>query len=236
MTFEKEDRNPPPPRTNGLEDRDLLILLLHEYSEKLIEKSRSLLKNKVIIAQERSVKRSVISFLDSQIFDFAVLFLLTGCSSLLLNSILFGSSGILNSNNRNAIVLLFIMLFFLVTFSFTKIPRTNSKYSDSEKGRKKEIEIEIEANLLERDARLIANQLESAMRLAAGISDQAEVNLIKRLEWDLRLTDASHALEYYYSVTELESKSKPQKRSKKNGIDRLDMGNLMWRAFTRWFP
>jgi hypothetical protein len=72
--------------------------------------------------------------------------------------------------------------------------------------------------------------LSLGIAIAVGISDRAEVNVIKRLEWDLRLMDAFRALEYYYSITGSESKSNPQKsksnsfKSKKNGIDPLDKG------------
>jgi hypothetical protein len=54
---------------------------------------------------------------------------------------------------------------------------------------------------------MIANRLESAMRLTVEVADQVEANLARKLELDLRIDDASSALEYYYSVVNLKSKS-----------------------------
>jgi hypothetical protein len=70
-----------------------------------------------------------------------------------------------------------------------------------------------EKDLLERDARMIATRLESAMRLTVEIADQVETNLARKLELDLRIDDASSALEYYYSIVNL--KSKPQSNLRK---------------------
>jgi hypothetical protein len=214
MYFDKEGKNPSPAPTNGLGDRDLLVLLLHEYSDKLIDMSRSLLRNQSIVVRER---------ID---MSFYFLYILISCS---FAALVFGAFPSLDDRllnqfptiNIGAIrFLTMVIAFIFVSFKLFSIVAKSSEYRERQ----------IDSNLLERNARLIANQLESAMRLAVGISDQAEVNVIKRLEWDLRLTYAFRALEYYYSVTEPESKSKPQKsksnsfKSKNNGIDPLDKG------------
>jgi predicted GTPase len=61
-------------------------------------------------------------------------------------------------------------------------------------------------------SRMIANRLESAMRLTVEIADRVETNLARKLELDLRIDDASSALDYYYSVVNLKSKSQSKSR------------------------
>jgi hypothetical protein len=78
----------------------------------------------------------------------------------------------------------------------------------------------IESDLRAKDARLVAGKLESVMSLTVEIANQVEINLARKLELDLRITDASYALEYYYSVANSKARSQP-KRQKSSSIHEL---------------
>jgi uncharacterized membrane protein len=182
------------------DDRQLLVGLLHEYSDKLVKASRE-------IARNRTNKKEVNT----------VLYLLFGFSATF--SYLFwnlfvaymkpkDSSGNYNYHDYNSLysrvwdnlfltVLFTSILFFLIV----GIPFLKKMFMSSEGA---------ENDLLERDARMIANRLESAMRLTVEISDRVETNLARKLELDLRVDDAASALEYYYSVVNLKPKLKPK--------------------------
>jgi hypothetical protein len=54
--------------------------------------------------------------------------------------------------------------------------------------------------LLERGASTIAIKLEKVIRLASQIQEHALINVVSRIELDLRLADAESALKYYYET------------------------------------
>jgi hypothetical protein len=179
------------------DDRQLLVGLLHEYSDKLLEASR-------VLARQRLYKKELNLFICclfyfcatfSYLFwNFIIAFIDSSNFSNSLSAS-FSAYGIARKN------LLFIILFtsisiFLVTTMFCR-SKWFPFYQDDR---------------IERDAKMIAVRLESAMRLTVEISDRVETNLARKLELDLRIDDASSALDYYYSVVNLKSKSQSKSR------------------------
>jgi hypothetical protein len=177
-------------------DRQLLVGLLHEYSDKLVKASRE-------VARKRTNKKEANKFL----------YFLLGFS--MTSSYLFWQLFLtrIKSNGDNNLYLTVsdnLFLTVLVTSVFIFLPLSlffaNSlMYSFLSFG-------EAENDLLERDARMIANRLESAMRLTVEVADQIEINLARKLELDLRIDDASSALDYYYSVVNLKTKQQAKSR------------------------
>jgi hypothetical protein len=149
MTFDKEGRNSPPPQTNGLGDRDLLILLLHEYSEKLINLSQRLFENRAIVAQKEFRIRVLYSLICISIFSSFYIF----------------KDDIHNrfSHIKNNLSLIFVGIVFVGIIIFLFLRFTSLSYGLIHRGFYENLKIEVD--ILERNARLIANQLESAMRL-----------------------------------------------------------------------
>jgi hypothetical protein len=191
------------------EDRQLLVELLHEYSGKLIKASREV----VMKRGSTSKKGELIILSFSSVFSYAL-------SSLLLKILvifiradeqtgLFRTAYKVLSDSWSIIVICntIILLPFVLSFLTRANLFSYFEFSNYDKLRK------AENDLLEKDARLIANRLESAMRLTVEVADQVETNLARKLELDLRIDDASSALEYYYSVVNL--KAKPKVRSRK---------------------
>ncbi len=196
------------------DDRQILIELLHEYSQRLLTASRILAHHGSTIDRKEWLEKIISS----------PLFILLFCVSLsyLFWAFLFGLYDVppLSDNSPHSYyksidfhvkalcssVVLFpvILIFFLKSQFFYSFFQANL----NDKSKK------IEADLLERDARMTASQLESAMRLTVEIADQVETNLARKLELDLRVSDASHSLEYYYSV--VSSRPKPIPKPKKS--------------------
>jgi hypothetical protein len=187
------------------DDRQLLVELLHEYSEKLVETSRE-------IERKRSKKGELIILSFAIIFSYAL-------SSLLLKTLVvfvkadekagfFRTADTILSSSWSIIVFCnTILLFPFVLSYFTRANLFGSfEFSNFDKL------LKTENNLLEKEARMIANRLESAIRLTVEIADRVETNLARKLELDLRIDDASSALDYYYSVVNLKSKSQSKSR------------------------
>jgi hypothetical protein len=190
------------------DDRQLLVGLLHEYSEKLIETSRE-------VARKRgttSKKGELIILSSAIVFSYAL-------SSLLLKTLVvfvkadeetgfFRTAYKILSDSWSIIV--FCSTIVLLPFVLSYFIRANlfASFEFSNYDRL----LKTENDLLEKDARMIADRLESAMRLTVEIADQVETNLARKLELDLRLDDASSALDYYYSVVNLKYKSQSKSR------------------------
>ncbi len=188
-------------------DRQLLVGLLHEYSDKLVESSRTVARIRGSQKREEQDKWLPLLFFSaffSYGFSRLILYVLETYLKankdssrffgglyldLMLNwfQVLFSSTFVLF-----CLVLLFVLKSRFFDFFY---------FNDHHRLRK------IENDLLERDARMIANRLESAMRLTVEIADRVETNLARKLELELRIDDASSALEYYYSVVNPKSKS-----------------------------
>lgn len=179
------------------DDRQLLVGILHEYSDKLVEASR-------LLAQQKLYKKEFNLFICFLLYfcgTFSYLFwnyiiALIDATSLSSLSAYFSMYGIDRKNLWFNILFTFISLFLLTTMFWRS--KWFPFYQD---------------NRLERDTKMIAVRLESAMRLTVEISDRVETNLARKLELDLRIDDASSALDYYYSVVNLKSKS--QSKSQK---------------------
>lgn len=189
------------------DDRQLLVGLLHEYSEKLIEASREVIRKRGRTSSEDIIILSLAFILS---FSFSYLFWIVLKIYLIADK--FSDSflkrlyiTVMESNDHvtSAILLCSTGIIFPLLLAFIRKSNlfTSFYFTRYERLRR------IENDLLERDARMIANRLESAMRLTVEVADQVEANLARKLELDLRIDDASSALEYYYSVVNLKSKS-----------------------------
>jgi hypothetical protein len=195
------------------DDRQLLVGLLHEYSEKLIEASREVIRKRGRTSSEDIIILSLALILS---FSFSYLFWIVLKIYLIADK--FSDSflkrlyiTVLESSDyiASAILLCSTGIVFPLLLAFIRKSNlfTSFYFTRYERLRR------IENDLLERDARMIANRLESAMRLTVEVADRVETNLARKLELDLRIDDASSALDYYYSVVNL--KSKPQSKSRK---------------------
>jgi hypothetical protein len=191
------------------DDRQILVELLHEYSQKLISVSRTLIECKGSSDRKEWLER-IISFPPFiLLFSISFSYLFWTFSYEVSNHDLCKIAGC-NFYERvdfHIKALFSAVIFFpIVLFLVLKTPLFNSFFQANNKSEK------IQADLLEREARMTASQLESAMRLTVEIADQVETNLARKLELDLRVSDASHSLEYYYSVVG----SRPKKTPKSN--------------------
>jgi hypothetical protein len=193
------------------DDRQLLVGLLHEYSEKLVEASRE-----VIRTRERTSIGEMIIFFPSCLFSYSFSYLFWKVvASYMRTSRELGdfstdlymtvSENLFAAIACSTIILLPIVLGLLMKSNLSNL--FASFYFSSYDRRRK-----IESDLRERDARMIANRLESAMRLTVEVADSIETNLARKLELDLRIDDASSALDYYYSVINLKYKSQSKSR------------------------
>jgi hypothetical protein len=204
------------------EDRQLLVDLLHEYSVKLVEASRAVARNNYLPKEDRS------SSLKSTTFFYFVCVFSTSLSYLLWQLLSFFAMMKANEFKRysdlirgeyesqwihaflrvipynSSFINIVVTAVLLLPISLWMIRKSNllSLFYSIRTHRSQLIEI----GLKERDARMIANRLESAMRLTVEVADQVETNLARKLELDLRIDDASYALEYYYSVVGAKNK------------------------------
>jgi uncharacterized membrane protein YdbT with pleckstrin-like domain len=190
------------------DDRQLLVELLHEYSGKLVKVSRE-----VALKRGSTNKKAELIILSSAIvFSYAL-------SSLFLKTLVvfvkadqgigfFVAAYRILSDSWSIIVLCNTIVFLPFVFSFFIRVNLFAFFEFSNYDRL----LKTENDLLEEDARLIANRLESAMRLTLEIADRVETNLARKLELDLRIGDASSALDYYYSVVNSKPKSKSKSR------------------------
>jgi hypothetical protein len=173
----------------SFEDWQLLVNILHEYSEKLLSISRQLSKNeKNSNSTGVNSKRIVMRILS--IFSVVGIVLLTVYSYNRDKTLLMISSYLVT-----AIVSMTFStsLFIALNSSLIKITRKNTEnVSDN---------ICFSPELIKKDARVMASRLESAIRLTITVADQIEISLAKKLEMDLRIDEASYALECYYSVS-----------------------------------
>jgi hypothetical protein len=178
------------------EDRQLLVDLLHEYSEKLMS-----VASKLEIKNQQSSNRSKFAIFSIEIL-FGV-FSAIGFFSVTFGFIFFGvfvysRAQSLFSGNLDSTDLLISLPLLLVSLGiFLVSGKAAAADIENIPGR-----IDRNIYLLSRDARLIADKLEKVMRVTIEIQDKIEVNLARKLELDLRIVDAQSALEYYYSIVE----------------------------------
>jgi hypothetical protein len=209
-----EQDNPKVVHKYDSDDRQILVDLLHEYSEKLVGMSR-----RIILNGDQSKRKS-----EFNLFVIFTLVLSVCISYLLWNFFQAFEESMTTIPSRN-IVFLMLHWNFLSSQSFISILCTAallfalmywklSIYMGyGPKARRDYYLDEMELNLQEKDAQMIAGKLESVMRLTVEVTNQVETNLARKLELDLRLADASYALEYYHSIVGL--KAKPQSKKKK---------------------
>lgn len=182
------------------EDRQLLVDLLHEYSDKLI-----LISQELEIKEQQAEYRSKLSEFLETIFKISMyitgFFLVIMC---LLTLVLFFASKyqIFISGNFDLAAITTIFSLFtiaiLTSLFLLQLSRTNVQTLPKK--------IVRTIYLLKRDARIIADRLEKVMRIIIEIQDRIEINIARKLELELRITDAQSALEYYYSIVETKSK------------------------------
>jgi hypothetical protein len=169
----------------GLDDWQLLVNILHEYSEKLLIISRQLSKNK-------SSSQSKIDVFFSWIFLFNLLltflFILADIASK-MNASLPWREFMKNHSTTVTVILSVVTVILLI------LPqRKNNSWNIPS-------DHFFSLELIEKDARVMSSRLESAIRLTIAVADQVEISLAKKLEMDLRIDEASYALECYYYVS-----------------------------------
>ncbi|PSB57998.1 hypothetical protein [Chamaesiphon polymorphus] len=177
------------------DDRQILVNFLREYSEKLL-----FICYELDIKIERSSIRSRLSRFIYKTFevDANVLSSLALTGSFLLLDIFIYSRyknftfGTFTSSDITIAVLLYIVMMFA---GFTWVISANTLVEDYPA-------IARSRSLLEKDARSMADKLEKVMRVTIEIQDQIEVNIARKLELDLRITDTESALKYYYLIVE----------------------------------
>ncbi len=182
------------------EDRQLLVNLLHEYSEKLMQISQELELKKQQRGKQAQIYRLIGKILDLSLYASGVLlgliFFILLFSWLTFRYNMFVSNqfkGFESTDLFVIVLLLVLMIFSLTMFQSSKIEANKNSRMPTEK-------IVRMINLLEEDTRTIADKLEKVMRVTIEVQDQIEINLARKLELDLRIGDAQSALEYYYSV------------------------------------
>jgi hypothetical protein len=162
------------------DDRQLLIGLLHEYSDKLVESSRTVAR--IRGSQKREEKDRWLPLLSSAFFSYGFSRLILYVFETYLEANKDSSRffrGLYLDLMLNWFQVLFsitFILFCLVLLFVMKNIFFNFFYFNDHCRLRK-----IENDLLERDARMIANRLESAMRLTVEISDRVETNLARKL-------------------------------------------------------
>jgi hypothetical protein len=194
------------------DDRQILVDLLHEYSEKLVSMSRG-----IILNDDQGNRKS--EFNSFAIFTLAL--------SICISYLLWNFFQAFEEANNKLGNIIFLMLHwnFLSSQSFINILctaaplfafmywRLSIHMGYGLKARRNDYFDEMELNLQEKETQMIAGKLESVMRLTVEVTNQVETNLARKLELDLRLADASYALEFYYSIVGL--KAKPQSKRKR---------------------
>jgi hypothetical protein len=175
-------------------DCQLLVDLLHEYSDKLVRVSREIeLKN-----QDISFKAKAIEFFTLSIGS--LLFI----TSFLLILITYGLLGVLVASKYQTLLsgnirisdLINILIVFVASvissLAVIQINELNIKPTPKN--------IERCIHLLNREARVFADKLEKVMQVTIEIQDKIEMNLARKLELDLRVEDARSAIDYYHSI------------------------------------
>ncbi len=177
----------------GLDDWQLLVNILHEYSEKLLIVSRQLSKNKRNnplkikgVLNFENYRYPLINLLSFFPLSFATVSVITLSFSAMNRNLTW--QGFATSSGATIIVT--IICITLLQLSQRKSNSWN--ISDDHY---------FSLELIEKDARVMSSRLESAIRLTIAVADQVEISLAKKLEMDLRIDEASYALECYYSVS-----------------------------------
>jgi hypothetical protein len=180
------------------EDRQLLVNLLHEYSEKLMQISQELELKKQQRGKQAQIYRLVAKILDISLYTSGVLLALI--SLMLLSSWLIVRYNMFVSNQFKAFestdlfVIVLLLVLMISSLTMFQAPRTEANKN------RMTTKIVRMIDLLEEDTRTIADKLEKVMRVTIEVQDQIEINLARKLELDLRIGDAQSALEYYHSV------------------------------------
>lgn len=178
------------------DDRQILVNLLHEYSDKLM-----LISQELEIKEQQAEDRS--KFNEFMEIIFKISMYIAGSSLVIIclfTIVLFFASKyqMFISGNFNLAVITTMFLLFtiaiLTSLFLLQLSRTNARILPKK--------IVRNIYLLKRDARIIADKLEKVMHVTIEIQDRIEINLARKLELDLRIADAESALEYYYSIIE----------------------------------
>jgi hypothetical protein len=211
-----EQDNPKVVHKYESDDRQILVDLLHEYAEKLVDMSREM-----IIAGNQGKQKTSLSILLLIMTSICISYLFwchayAYTSAALETPKQYVEGGVVLRkmiterflSNESIISILctaFPLFYFMYSYLvvITKL-RTSINLKNPQV-------IKIESDLREKDAQLIAGKLESVMRLTVEVTNQVETNLARKLELDLRLADASYALEYYHSVAGLKDKPNPNR-------------------------
>lgn len=196
----------------GSEDWQLLVKILHDYSDKLMNLSHKLSKEK------NSYKFSKITA------PFTELLLTT----LIIFVILFGGTfSLISLNVKNdasqAAAIAIATLAAATTIAvllFTSMDISRSK--------------RLTLKHLEKEARVLSSRLESTLILTISVADQVEISLAKKLEMDLYIDESSSALEYYHLISGSKTKYRNTRDKEivepfSNAIDSLESKSMRTR-------
>jgi hypothetical protein len=175
----------------GPEDWQVLTGILREYSAKLIELFKNILRLKARARRQVSyVAAFILAAFTPLIMSILALFYSEHLEEIFLSKF--------NTEARSYIILacliwIFLCFFVAIDLEFFTLKR-NSDYSSV---------------TINQDTRLMASRLESAVKLTVTVSDQVELSLAKKLEMDLLIDEATSALQYYYSVVKVSKPKRP---------------------------
>jgi hypothetical protein len=194
-TFYKYDSN----------DRQLLVDLLHEYSDKLIQSAKDLELTERRVNKQARINNLLTTILDVSSYGIAISLGLISLLLLIVNLIsAYQSNSLIKFGSTYIAGLTASFIFMLSAVILIAVSKINKSVKTNEIPRQTLRTI----NLLHEDARSNADKLEKVMRVTIEIQDQLEINLARKLELDLRISDAQSALEYYYSVVETKSNNR----------------------------
>jgi Pentapeptide repeats (9 copies) len=173
----------------GSEDWQLLVNILHDYSDKLMSLSHKLAKEENLY-KFRRITSPLTELLLTTLIVIVILF--GGVYSLISVNI--------KNDISQAIAIIIATLSAAATIAVLLF--TLMSISRREKLILKHIE---------KDARVLSSRLESALRLTISVADQVEISLAKKLEMDLYIDESSSALEYYHLISDSKTKYKSAK-------------------------
>lgn len=191
----------------GVKDWQLLVTILRDYSGELVKLSKEFSEKNSYYKFQRVMSPFIELLLTILII---YVFLIGG----VLISVNLNSNKLLQALTLAAMfvpIILLLIVILLNTMSEVRHKRLVLKQT-------------------EKDARVLASRLESALRLTISVADQVEISLAKKLEMDLYIDKSSSALENYYLILDTKSKYKNSKNREifeplSNALSKLESQN-----------
>jgi hypothetical protein len=173
----------------GSEDWQVLIRILHDYSDKLMNLSYKLSKEKKSYQFSRITSPFTELLLTTLIIVVGLFGFVYSLISLNVKNDVSQALAIVAATLSCATV---IAAFLFTLMDMSRRKRLTLKY-------------------LEKEARVLSSRLESTLRLTISVADQVEISLAKKLEMDLYIDESSSALEYYHLISDSKTKYKNSK-------------------------